>query len=109
MRSTTWRAALHGRTLQHVNSTVSGGRVAEILHWLVPLTEPLGINTQGDVMQGDEDFFEVTKTFYNGLQGSDGEISHEDFQTYLRVVKENARRIGPVGDVAIVDDPQPAY
>ncbi len=102
-------AALHGRTLQHVNSTVSGGGVAEILHRLVPLTQSLGINTQWDVMQGDEDFFEVTKAFHNGLQGSDREISHEDFQTYLRVVKDNARRIGPVGDVVIVHDPQPAY
>ncbi len=102
-------AALRGRTLQHINSTRSGGGVAEILHRLVPLTESLGIFTRWDIIHGDEEFFEVTKAFHNGLQGSDHEVSHEEFETYLRVIKHNAGSIRPAGDVVVVHDPQPAY
>jgi trehalose synthase len=43
-------AALKGRNLQHINSTGSGGGVAEILHRLVPLTESLGISTRWDII-----------------------------------------------------------
>jgi trehalose synthase len=35
---------LCGRTLQYINSTRSGGGVAEILHCLVPLTEAPGLH-----------------------------------------------------------------
>lgn len=102
-------AALRGRTLQHINSTGSGGGVAEILHRLVPLTESLGIPTRWDIIRGNGTFFEVTKAFHNGLQGSDREINHEEFETYLKVIKDNAESIGPTGDVVVVHDPQPAY
>jgi trehalose synthase len=102
-------AALSGRTLQHVNSTASGGGVAEILHRLVPLTQSLGIPTRWDVIHGDEEFFEITKAFHNGLQGSDREVSHEEFETYMRTIKDNAGSIGPSGDVVVIHDPQPAY
>jgi trehalose synthase len=102
-------AALRGRTLQHINSTGTGGGVAEILHRLVPLTESLGIPTRWDIIQGDEEFFEVTKAFHNGLQGSDREMSYDEFDRYLRVIKDNAQSIRPTGDVVVVHDPQPAY
>ena len=102
-------AALRGRTLQHINSTATGGGVAEILHRLVPLTKSLGIPTRWDVIQGDEEFFEVTKAFHNALQGSDRETSHEEFDKYSAVVKASAQTIRPAGDVVIVHDPQPVY
>ena len=36
-------APLQGKRIVHVNSTRSGGGVAEILGWMVPLLEELGI------------------------------------------------------------------
>jgi trehalose synthase len=85
--------ALRGRTLQHVNSTRAGGGVAEILHRLVPLTASLGIATTWDVVQGTPDFFEVTKSFHNALQGSVEEPPSHDFQIYQQCVRDNADRI----------------
>jgi trehalose synthase len=101
--------ALRGRTLQHINSTRSGGGVAELLSRLVPLTEALGVHTHWDVISGDSMFFEVTKAFHNALQGSDQELSHEDFEIYLHCLQDNAKRLRLSGDVVMVHDPQPAY
>ncbi len=101
--------ALQGRSLQHVNSTRTGGGVAEILHRLVPLTQSLGIATAWDVIEADGPFFEVTKTIHNGLQGRNVEMTHEDFETYLQVIADNATRLRPSGDVVVVHDPQPAF
>jgi trehalose synthase len=101
--------ALQGRTLQHVNSTRSGGGVAELLARLVPLTESLGIRTTWDVILGNRSFFEVTKAMHNALQGADTEISPSELQLYLQCLQENAQRLQLDADVVIIHDPQPAY
>ncbi len=101
--------ALHGRTLQHVNSTRVGGGVAELLTRLVPFTESLGIRTAWDVIEGNASFFEVTKSLHNALQGAEVEISHADREVYLQCLQDNAARIYLDADVVIVHDPQPAY
>lgn len=100
--------ALQGRTLQHINSTRSGGGVAEILHRLVPLTNALGISTTWDVIHGAPDFFAVTKMFHNALQGGEHDLAHEDFETYLHCLRDNASQLCLSGDVAFIHDPQPA-
>lgn len=101
--------ALQGRSLQHVNSTRSGGGVAELLTRLVPWTESLGIRTTWDVIAGDESFFEVTKAMHNALQGADLDVSHEDLRTYRRCLQDNASRLKLDADVIMIHDPQPAY
>ncbi|RMF91059.1 MAG: glycosyltransferase [Nitrospinota bacterium] len=101
--------ALQGRTLQHVNSTRTGGGVAELLTRLVPLTTSLGIPTTWDVIMGSPSFFEVTKAMHNALQGADIEIPHTDRQLYLRTLQENAEHLHLDADVVIIHDPQPAY
>ncbi len=101
--------ALRGRTLQHINATRSGGGVAELLARLVPWTESLGIRTTWDVITGNEEFFGVTKTMHNALQGADIEIPHSDFAGYLKCLQENAQRVKLDADVVLVHDPQPAY
>jgi len=100
---------LQGRTIQHVNSTRSGGGVAEILRRFVPLTESLGIQTRWDVISGPPEFFEVTKAFHNALQGEEADLSSQDFDLYLDCVKANAGTLSLEGDVLVVHDPQPAY
>ena len=62
-------AGLAGKRIVHVNSTKTGGGVAEILGWMVPMMEELGIDARWEVISGPPDFYRVTKAFHNGLQG----------------------------------------
>ncbi|MFQ5683302.1 MAG: glycosyltransferase [Candidatus Binatia bacterium] len=101
--------ALQGRTLHHINSTRSGGGVAELLARLVPWTQSLGIETIWDVITGSDEFFEVTKTMHNALQGADIEIPHSNLEVYLQCLRDHAPRLSLDSDVVIVHDPQPAY
>src|SRR5262245_19933554 len=66
---------LQGARVVHVNSTRVGGGVAEILAWLTRLMNDLGIETSWEVVQGDPEFFRVTKAFHNGLQGDPVRVS----------------------------------
>lgn len=100
--------ALKGRTLQHISSTRSGGGVAEILHRMIPWTVSLGIPTSWDVIDGRQDFFEVTKSIHNALQGSDVDISCCSKEMYLAHLGQNAGKLKLDADVVVVHDPQPA-
>src|SRR5881275_2824391 len=60
---------LRGRSIEMINSTAIGGGVAEILNRLVPLAEELDLGIRWEVMQGAEEFFDVTKSFHNALHG----------------------------------------
>ena len=62
-------ARLAGKRIVHVNSTRSGGGVAEILGWMVPLMTELGIDAHWEVIAAPPEFYRVTKAFHNGLQG----------------------------------------
>jgi trehalose synthase len=53
----------------HLNSTSSGGGVAEILGREIPLLQALGIKAEWQILRGDGDFFSVTKGLHNGLHG----------------------------------------
>ncbi len=92
----------------HVNSTRSGGGVAEILNRLVPLMNDLGIDCRWEVIEGDNGFFQVTKAFHNSLQGQAVGLRDRDFDHYLAVNKRNAARLDLDADVVVVHDPQPA-
>ena len=99
---------LKGRSVVHVNSTQTGGGVAEILKSLIPLMNELGIDTRWVVINGHGDFFEVTKAFHNALQGNKVNVSEEMFRTYVETNKKNAQDLNLDGDVVIIHDPQPA-
>ena len=43
---------LAGKRIVHVNSTRTGGGVAEILGWMVPLMQELGIDARWEVITG---------------------------------------------------------
>lgn len=103
--------ALSGCRVVHVNSTRSGGGVAEILHWLVPLMRELGLDASWEVITGEEAFFKVTKAVHNGLQGECAEIGEEDAFVYLKTNEENAKRLRAKleeADFVFIHDPQPA-
>jgi len=95
--------------LVHINSTAAGGGVAEILHRAVPLLNQLGLETAWEVIEGDQPFFEATKTIHNGLQGFKVELPPELWDHYLEINRQNARKFSWEADFVIVHDPQPAF
>ena len=102
--------SLRGASVVHVNSTRTGGGVAEILRWLVPLKNELGIPTSWRVVGGDAGFFDTTKRFHNGLQGRRTEVSAAAYEHYLEVNRANAAEHGPplrAADIVVVDPPPP--
>lgn len=93
----------------HINSTATGGGVAEILHRAIPLLNQLGLDAKWEVIEGDPSFFEITKSIHNGLQGFKVELSRAMWEHYLDVNRANARKYAWEADFVMVHDPQPAY
>src|SRR3990167_4016662 len=52
---------LKNRTFLHINSTRSGGGVAEILHRMLPILEEIGVAARWEIIEGDKRFFDITK------------------------------------------------
>jgi trehalose synthase len=108
------RELLDGRVVWNVNSTARGGGVAELLESLVAYSRGAGIDVRWLVIEGDPDFFTVTKRIHNHLHGAPGDggaLDEEARAVYERVLADNMASLGETvrrGDVAIVHDPQPA-
>lgn len=92
----------------NVNSTKEGGGVAEILGWLIPILEDLGMTVEWEVITGEKEFFTVTKKFHNALHGQAEEFTEEMFQIYLDNVQKNSPQVPDDTDIVIIHDPQPA-
>lgn len=90
----------------HVNSTASGGGVAEILHSLVPLLNDVGVDTDWLVMEAPDEFFDVTKAIHNGLQGDRSELTEDMRKTYQSITGKNADALEETYDVIVLHDPQ---
>jgi len=100
-----------GLRVVHVNSTREGGGVAEILEWMVPLMQDVGIDASWEVVHGDPRFFKITKEIHNGLQGKSVDLSKKDWRIYQDVNEKNAGRLRPLleeADIVVIHDPQPA-
>lgn len=101
--------SLANRKFVHINSTRTGGGVAEILNRAVPLLNQLGLQTHWEVIVGDPFFYEITKAMHNALQGHKVNFTQAMFNHYLEVNLDNARRCDWEADYTLVHDPQPAY
>lgn len=99
---------LAGKSVVHVNSTSFGGGVAEILHGLVPLMCDLELKAEWKVIKGSDEFFNVTKTFHNGLQGMNISLTEQMKKTYLKYNKMNAHELDLNHEFVVVHDNQPA-
>ncbi len=102
---------LKGLRLVHVNSTRTGGGVAEILHKMVPLMQELGLDIRWEVITGEPAYYECTKSFHNAMQGNEVNIP----ERYLKVYEQtNSQTAGGLeeelqnADVVLIHDPQPA-
>lgn len=99
---------LRGARVLHINATPYGGGVSELLRSLVPLLNDLGLRAEWRILGGDPNFFRVTKSIHNGLQGMPVSLSPADRELYLEVNRENARFLEDDYDFIVVHDPQPA-
>ncbi|MFC1540741.1 glycosyltransferase [Candidatus Margulisiibacteriota bacterium] len=99
---------LRGKSVKMVNSTKSGGGVAEMLHRVVPLFNELGINMKWETIEGNKEFFDATKAFHNALHGKEEKISKEMYKVHDEINGLNAQKMTFDEDIVVIHDPQPA-
>jgi trehalose synthase len=107
------RRLLAGRTIWNVNSTATGGGVAEMLQVLVGYVTDFDIPIGWLVISGDAEFFAITKRLHNQIHGdlAGGPLDAAQAHHYTRMLTANAvELLGQIrpGDVALLHDPQTA-
>jgi len=107
------RHLLAGRSIWNVNSTATGGGVAEMLQVLVGYVKDFDIPAGWLVITGDAEFFAITKRLHNQIHGeiAGGPLGAAEAHHYTQMLTANATellgRIQP-GDVVLLHDPQTA-
>jgi trehalose synthase len=108
------RDDLAGRTVWNVSSTAVGGGVAEMLQVLLSYTRGAGIDARWLVIDGDAEFFAVTKRLHNRLHGAPGDggpLGVDECAVLERRWAANAAGLAEVvrpGDIVVLHDPQTA-
>ena len=108
------QTTLFGRTVWNVNSTASGGGVAEMMQVLLAYARGADVDARWVVIGGGPDFFAITKRIHNGLHGSAGDggrLGTTERAPYEKVTRENVDELVALvrpGDIAIMHDPQTA-
>jgi trehalose synthase len=103
-----------GRAVWHVNSTARGGGVAELLQSLLAYARGAGVDARWVVIEGNPDFFTITKRIHNHLHGSSGdggELGEDERDKYEAALSANASELADAvvpGDVVFLHDPQTA-
>jgi trehalose synthase len=105
------RDLLSGRRLWHVNSTAAGGGVAEILRPLAGYQLGAGWDGGWLTIDGDEEFFSITKRLHNHLHGDDagGPLGRPELLAYEHVLAgqlDELRATVGRGDLVFLHDPQ---
>ena len=99
---------LRGARVLHLNATAYGGGVAELLNSIIPLLHDLGIAAEWQVIDAHAEFFNVTKSMHNAMQGMYIPWSNAMADTWREVNQANADAITEHYDYVYVHDPQPA-
>src|SRR3954470_12536253 len=105
---------LGGRVVWSVNSTARGGGVAEMLRSLIGYVRAARIDARWAVIEGDAEFFALTKRIHNRLHGSEGDggaLGEGERAGYERVAAANADALCEMlsdRDVVLLHDPQTA-
>ena len=105
---------LASRTFWNVNSTARGGGVAEMLRSLIGYSRGAGLDTRWVTVDGDPEFFRITKRLHNRLHGHAGDggpLGDEERATYERRCAANAELMAKrirSADVVLLHDPQTA-
>ena len=98
---------LAGKRVVHLSATAFGGGVAEINYTLVPLMRDAGLDVEWRIIRGAEEFFNVTKTIHNALQGNPQALTLEQQEIFARYNELNARELEGEHDFVVIHDPQP--
>jgi trehalose synthase len=109
----TVRDALGTRMVLNVNSTHSGGGVAEMLNTLLGYARGSGLDVRWTVPEAPAEFFVFTKRLHHMLHGVDTGIALEgpDREMYDEVMRHQMVDLKAAvrhGDVVILHDPQTA-
>lgn len=98
---------LYNKHIIHVNATYQGGGVAEILYSLVLLMNDVGIDAGWRILHGSQEFFEITKSFHNALQGAKITLTDRKKKLYLDVNETFSKFTHLDHDCVVIHDPQP--
>jgi trehalose synthase len=100
-------APLEGKRVVHLSATAFGGGVAEINYTLIPLMQDAGLEVEWRIIRGAEEFYNVTKTIHNALQGNPQGLDDEQKDIFRRYQELNAQEFEDDYDFVVVHDPQP--
>jgi trehalose synthase len=101
--------SVEGKRVLHLSATAFGGGVAEINYTLIPLMLSADLDTEWRIINGQDEFFNVTKKIHNALQGSPQDLTVEDEEIFHRYNAMNAEELDESEyDFVIIHDPQPA-
>src|SRR5438309_10984391 len=81
---------LRGKRVAHLSATAFGGGVAEINYTLVPLMADAGLEVEWRIIRGAEEFFNVTKTIHNALQGNPQGLTAAEQEIFTQYQELNA-------------------
>ena len=105
---------LRGRVVWNVNSTATGGGVAELLQPLLGYSRGAGVDARWVVISGNPEFFGITKRLHNHLHGFDGGaggMTTSEQGVYDSTLAGNAAEMAKLvhpQDIVILHDPQTA-
>ena len=100
---------LSGKVVQNINSTFTGGGVAEILSHMVPLLGQLGIDARWSIIKGDTPVFPGDQEIPQRAARQAGRHHRRGlFALYGDHPARISRRWSWIGDIIFVHDPQPA-
>ena len=106
------RELLGRRTVWNVSSTAKGGGVVELLLPLIGYAKGAGVDARWAVIQGNPEFFMVTKRIHNhlhGFEGDGGKLDDAARKIYEDTLEENARELVELvdeDDIVLLHDPQ---
>jgi trehalose synthase len=109
-----FRRRTAGRVVWNVNSTATGGGVAEMLASLLGYVKDFGIDVRWLVVGGDEDYYAATKRLHHRIHGEPGDggpLGPPEAAHYEEVLAANATELRTEvrpGDVVLLHDPQTA-
>ena len=99
---------LQGKRVVHLSATAFGGGVAEINYSLIPLMRDAGLDVEWRIIKGADEFFDVTKTIHNALQGAETGLTEAQKQVFKHYNALNAEEFEDDYDFVCIHDPQPA-
>ncbi len=108
------QVAFGDRTIWHVNATAHGGGVAEMLQTLLAYGRGAQVENRWLVLDGEPEFFAITKRLHNLLHGDPGDggpLGENERACYERVVGANVAEMLALidsRDIVLLHDPQTA-